>query len=176
VHRGFAGALEEVWEPLAARLDALAAGGRRVFFTGHSLGAALATMAAARWRARAVAEAAAVYTFGSPRVGDAAFVASLACPVFRIVNNNDVVAHVPLPGLYQHAGQLHLFDASGRGVAGPDLWLRLREAAAGRLLRTREWLRSAAQGALLVPGDPLVCHAPLYYALLCWNDYALHRP
>jgi hypothetical protein len=114
-----------------------------------------------------------VYTFGSPRVGDGAFVASLAHPVFRLVNNNDVVAHLPPPGAYKHAGQLRLFDAGGRSVAEPDLWLRLREATAGRLLRTREWLRSAAQGALLVPGDPLVCHAPLYYALLAWNDYAL---
>ena len=177
VHRGFAGALADLWPLLAPRLDALAAGGRRVFFTGHSLGAALATLAAARWRALAAPEAAAVYTFGSPRVGDAAFVASLAHPVFRLVNNNDVVAHIPLPGLYQHAGRLRLFDASGRGVTEPDLWLRLREAAAGRLQRTREWLRSAGQGELLVPGDPLVCHAPLYYALLCWNDYALgHNP
>jgi hypothetical protein len=175
VHRGFAGALEELWPRLAPRLDALAAGGGRVFFTGHSLGAALATLAAARWRAQAAPEAAAVYTFGSPRVGDAAFVASLAHPVFRLVNNNDVVAHIPLPGLYAHAGQLRLFDASGRSVAEPDLWLRLREAAAGRLLRTREWLRSAAQGALLVPGDPLVCHAPLYYALLSWNHYAVQH-
>jgi triacylglycerol lipase len=175
VHRGFARALEEVWDPLAARLDALAAGGRRVFFTGHSLGAALATLAAARWRARRAPEAAAVYTFGSPRVGDGAFAASLALPAFRVVNNNDVVAHVPLPAPYKHAGQLRLFDASGRGVAEPDVWLRLREAAAGRLLRTREWLRSAAQGALLVPGDPLVCHAPLYYALLSWNEYALRH-
>jgi hypothetical protein len=116
-----------------------------------------------------------VYTFGSPRVGDAAFAASLAHPVFRVVNNNDVVAHVPPPGAYKHVGQLRLFDASGRNVAQPDLWLRLREAAAGRLLRTREWMRSAAQGTLLVPGDPLVCHAPLYYALLSWNDYALRH-
>src|SRR5262245_10689272 len=173
VHRGFARALDAVWASLAARLDALAARGARGFFAGHSLGAALATLAAARWRPRAAPEAAAVYTFGSPRVGDAAFTAALAHPLFRLVNNSDLVAHLPPPLVYAHAGELRLFDAAGRCVAEPGAWQRLREAAAGRLLRTREWLQSAARGALLVPGDALVCHAPLYYALLAWNDYAL---
>jgi triacylglycerol lipase len=176
VHRGFAHALETVWAPLLARLDALAAGGQRVFFGGHSMGAALGTLAAARWRAHASPEAAAVYTFGSPRAGDAAFVASLAHPVFRLVNNTDVAAHLPPAGVYEHAGQLRLFDAEGRSVLDPGRWVRLREAAQGELLRAGEWLRSAAQGELLVPGDPLVCHAPIYYALLAWNDYArLHN-
>src|SRR5262245_5365815 len=47
VHRGFALAFEAVATTLGERLEALVAGGRSLWFAGHSLGAALATLAAA---------------------------------------------------------------------------------------------------------------------------------
>ena len=64
VHQGFGKALEPVWKPLEAALNNLS--DRPVWFTGHSLGAALATLAAFRRGSRA----AGVCTFGSPRVGN----------------------------------------------------------------------------------------------------------
>src|SRR5262245_48151537 len=64
VHRGFKAALETIWPQLDKALLGLSAN-TRVFFTGHSLGAALATLAAHRYP-----HTAGVYTFGSPRVGN----------------------------------------------------------------------------------------------------------
>lgn len=46
VHRGFLRAFDRVKEPLVTRVRALHGAGFRVWFCGHSLGAALATLAA----------------------------------------------------------------------------------------------------------------------------------
>src|SRR5262249_5032912 len=62
VHGGFLLAYEQVAQGLGDRLRALA--GRPVWFTGHSLGGALATIAAARF-----GDFRGLYTYGSPRVG-----------------------------------------------------------------------------------------------------------
>ncbi len=67
---------------MEAYLDGLCGdGSRRVWFTGHSLGGALATLAAGRYE-----RAPEVYTFGAPRVGDGEHVKSLDTPVYRFVN------------------------------------------------------------------------------------------
>jgi len=97
IHAGFAEALDSVWEEIASALAPLQC---PLFYTGHSLGAALATLAAAR---RAPS---AVYTFGSPRVGNAAFIASLNNIAFyRVVDAEDAVTTVPAAGLgYGHVG------------------------------------------------------------------------
>lgn len=97
VHRGFKRALNSLWTPIVAALDRLDC---PVFYTGHSLGAALATLAAARRPPRAL------YTFGSPRVGDQRLVAKLAAvPTFRIVHGSDIVTTVPPELLgFRHVG------------------------------------------------------------------------
>ncbi len=73
----------------------------RMLFTGHSLGAALATLLAS------VRPPAALYTFGSPLVGDADFVATLKDEKsFRYVDCCDIVARIPPEGLgYRHLGK-----------------------------------------------------------------------
>jgi len=98
VHRGFDQALESVWPGVEAALSRIPC---PVFYTGHSLGAALATLAAAR---RAPA---ALYTFGSPRVGDRAFIESLRhVPAFRVVDDIDGVTRMPPRILgFEHLGE-----------------------------------------------------------------------
>jgi len=71
----------------------------RLWVTGHSLGGALAALAAFVLTERAnLTSMPLVYTFGQPRVGNAAF-ADLAAQqlrgMFRLVNAADVVAHIP---------------------------------------------------------------------------------
>jgi triacylglycerol lipase len=103
VHRGFQRALDGVWQQVS---DALREFRGELVITGHSLGGALAVLAASRLAP------AAVYTFGAPRVADAAFARGLAdtC-AFRVVHGADIVPKVPpASGLtvFRHVGLPHL--------------------------------------------------------------------
>ena len=110
VHEGFSEALDSVWCKIEKELDALKC---PVFFTGHSLGAALATLAAARRLPQYPPKA--VYTFGSPRVGNSDFVASLGSIgtiIHRVVDDEDIVTTLPPEKLgFEHAGTLHKLTA-----------------------------------------------------------------
>lgn len=111
VHAGFFEQFDAVRQDVEAELD----GGAppRIFLTGHSLGGAIATIAAAEWAGRGTVTA--VYTFGQPAVGNGDFAKFMAghygSAFFRFVNDADVVARVP-PG-YTHFGRLFHFDAEG---------------------------------------------------------------
>lgn len=70
---------------------------KALFVTGHSLGAALATLCAVDLAA-GNSRTPWLYTFGSPRVGDPAFAKAAAAYVpgsFRVANPLDAVTHVP---------------------------------------------------------------------------------
>jgi len=109
VHRGFKEAFDAVWN----RLEPARRPGVPLIFTGHSLGGALATLAASRQAPTST------YTFGSPRVGDAVFGATVPRQAFfRIVNNRDLVTDVPT--LLEHVGSLRYIAHDGRIVADPD--------------------------------------------------------
>ncbi len=74
--------------------------GQTVWITGHSLGGALATLAADQLIREKILESddiGGVFTFGQPRVGDGQFSNEyrLHDRHFRFVNNNDVVTRVP---------------------------------------------------------------------------------
>src|SRR4051812_8914690 len=93
VHFGFSSVLRRTWDKVQAVLDAVQ--DKPLFLTGHSMGGALAVLTACRL-AKAGRPPAAVYTFGSPRVGDRAFCAGYALPTYRIVNGLDLVPEMPL--------------------------------------------------------------------------------
>jgi triacylglycerol lipase len=103
VHGGFAAALNVVRNDLLQAVDALAKPGDSIWITGHSLGGALALLAAAVLRFEAKLEIAGLYTYGQPRVGDAEFCKALDQALdgrfFRYVNDQDIVPHVPAIGL-----------------------------------------------------------------------------
>lgn len=96
VHKGFSHAFEEIWPRLQPHMGSLQG---RILFTGHSLGASLATLLAT------VHPAHAVYTFGSPCVGDREFTASLKAAHRRYVCCADAITRVlkVAPG-YVHCG------------------------------------------------------------------------
>ncbi|WP_036718018.1 lipase family protein [Paenibacillus harenae] len=69
-----------------------------LFVTGHSLGGALATLAAFDLASNSSFKSPIVYTFGSPRVGDPTFVNAYNAAVgthWRIQNEYDIVPHLP---------------------------------------------------------------------------------
>ena len=132
-HEGFVSALDEVWsapsppqwegkrinvgwygyDGVEQALDAIEARGP-LFMTGHSLGGALATLAAYR------RPPAALYTFGSPRVAGTDLAAHLngeaGLNAWRVVNSTDIVPRVPPPFGYRHVGNLVYLTFEG-GVA-----------------------------------------------------------
>jgi hypothetical protein len=139
VHRGFQAAWKSVEEGVLKQLEIWGAGRKSdfpIFICGHSLGGALATVAAASLVKRGRKNIQGVYTFGQPRVGDLVFVNEISRvlkgKVFRFVNNNDIVPRVPPPYLpwnptriYVHLGTTLYFNAFGSLVKQPG-WLYRR--------------------------------------------------
>lgn len=144
-HHGFVQALSDVWESLVGTLSEFRDRGQPVWVTGHSLGAALATLATAQlefgWNGKRAIPVRALYAFASPRVGDTVFAggydAVLKTRTFRYRNNNDVVTRVPVAGLfllrYRHVGNLLYFDEAGRLAKNSGMVEQLRDRLRGRL-------------------------------------------
>lgn len=109
-HKGFMAALADVWDPLIAVVEpAVASGDRLLWVTGHSLGGALAQLAAWRFNRKAL-QVHQVYTFGAPMVGNKAandaFDKEFAGHIFRYVHLADLVPRLPTISLianeYRH--------------------------------------------------------------------------
>lgn len=109
VHMGFQLVYEHICKSLRELLQNGCAGVKQIWVTGHSLGGAVALLAAFDiLQNMNTGVTPGLYTFAGPRVGAPDFVANFnaVIPVcYRIVNFMDVVPQVPLAPLYQHAGQ-----------------------------------------------------------------------
>jgi len=125
VHRGFKKEVDDLWPMVVEDVRALKK--QTLWFAGHSLGAAMATVMASRcFYDDTLMNPAELHTYGSPRVGWPGYVKTMAVEHHRWVNNNDVVTKVPLWIMgYRHDGIEHYIDSEGdidqeRGLA--RLW------------------------------------------------------
>ncbi|MGF6456457.1 lipase family protein [Pseudomonas frederiksbergensis] len=96
-HQGFYDAFKAMSEFIKVYLDQFYAG-QKIIVCGHSLGGAIATLLAEALRRDPNEYDVLLYTYGSPRAGDADFVNGAAeLAHHRMVNNNDPIPSVPAP-------------------------------------------------------------------------------
>lgn len=153
VHKGFAHALDQILPALEPALKEV--GTCRLLFTGHSLGAAMATLMTS------IRQPDALYTFGSPRVGDAAFVAPLlAVKSYRYVDCCDLVTRVPPKSLFfVHLGKPYYIDRERKIEFDPSrfsIWW-------DRFLAEAKYLATDAWKLGNVAARSLADHAPINY-------------
>ena len=89
---------------------------KRLWFCGHSLGAAMATIMASRAKHdENLNDPEELYTYGSPRVGWKGYCKSLNVKHHRWRNNNDIETKVPLWTMgYRHHGELHYITSENK--------------------------------------------------------------
>lgn len=161
VHKGFKAALNEVWEEkgLWKYIQEKDDGKRTVWFAGHSLGAALATLAAVRY-----GDVRGLYTFGSPRVGEEEFVKNFSVTAFRVVNNQDIVTKLPPPIIYRHVGTLkHL---NGQGLLQENS-SATENSSSRKQIEVADIPRTGI--GILIP-EAILDHVPLIYSVYLWNN------
>lgn len=133
IHAGFGHALRDAWLKIAAALatinpppasvtGASTLSQRTLWFTGHSLGGALAVLAASAfsmWQNAPIRAVNGIYTFGQPRIGLHRFCGNydhqLKERTFRFVNKEDLVPRVPFRSWdYADLGQMIHFTANDK--------------------------------------------------------------
>jgi len=172
VHTGFQKALNRVWPKTHAAVmeyrhenpDA------EICFTGHSLGAALAVLAFSRFTDKDFS----LYTFGCPRVGDAAFrdrvLSNPGRGIFRYVNFNDAVVHVPLESLLyrQTPDACHRLDQDGD--LGDDDGSFKGDISSLRAVLTKVSSQIPVADLNQIAAPPsVVDHSPARYCIRLWN-------
>lgn len=93
-----------------------------IFITGHSLDAALATLATSELCKNEYFDS--CYTYGSPKTGNPKFIDSINSDcIYRMINNCGLVTTVPTNvffNRYKHIGQPYLLEGTGSLVTDVD--------------------------------------------------------
>lgn len=165
VHTGFMRAFAEISD----RLDAIVKARRpdqALWLTGHSMGGALATLAAAHLGRDAVQG---LYTYGCPRVGDRAFAGVLPTTShLRFVHRDDWVPTMPPELLgFVHAGTLRQVTGAPPRNLLNDFTTGLKDLASALQTMAAESTFKADSLPFKLAG--LADHMPVYYATLLWN-------
>ncbi len=137
VHRGFKTEVDDLWPMLET---ALIGNDQPLWFCGHSLGGAMATICAGRcFLSHIDSVPDQLYTYGSPRVGDRRYINYVQLDHYRYVNNNDIVTRVPPVWLgYRHCGSEVYLDRDGK-IGHLDHISRRRDRWQGFLRALRAW-------------------------------------
>lgn len=136
VHRGFQLALEDIWPSLLNTVNKFQKKQRKpLWITGHSLGGALSTLAAADL-IHQDRPYYGVYTFGQPRCGDRQFSRFFNVEskerFYRFQNNNDIVSRIPqrLMG-YSHVGTFLYIDRTKKIKSDIGFWYQFVDRVGG---------------------------------------------
>lgn len=128
VHPGFLDAFRALKSDVWAAMERLDPDGKReIWFTGHSLGGALAVLAASEYPLKDRIKG--IHTFGQPRTGYEEFRARFDTVfegrMLRFVYQDDPVPRVPCLA-YVHTGQLVWFRESGGAILASEGEVRFR--------------------------------------------------
>jgi len=137
VHSGFHSEVNELWPLLEQQIKE---NQRPMWFSGHSLGGAMAAVCAVRCKISPIpSNPQAIFSYGAPRVGNRSYSSYLKVKHYRWVNNNDIVPRVPPRWLgYRHMGQEIYLNRRGR-ISELRLWLRVRDRILGLMASMRLW-------------------------------------
>lgn len=151
VHKGFSESVDKIWNNLEAKFTEfkLDKSGLPIWISGHSLGGAMAVLAAERIASNHAntlngLTIGGLHTYGQPRVGNKAFAEHtdklLTGKYIRTINNRDTVPLVPFPDnpdllklvkdrtlkkwTYAHAGRVLYFNDVGLAIMDPPAWYR----------------------------------------------------
>jgi triacylglycerol lipase len=136
VHRGFKREVDDLWPRLE---QALVNNTRTLWFAGHSLGGAMAAICAGRCKLSYISSnPRALFTFGSPRIGNRRYVNYVQIEAYRWVNNNDIVVRVPPAWMgFRHKGQEVYLNAYGK-IRRVTPWQRVKDRWRGFVRGLRE--------------------------------------
>ena len=153
IHRGFKAALDDIWDDLFDDYNKNSEG-KQLVVTGHSLGAALATLYSHR-----ISDSNSVcYTFGSPRTGTAKQTKKMVFTAYRFRNNNDIVTKVPpeFLGFSHKSDKTTYFDIDGNVKEGYSRWYMISQ-----------WFKGTGRGLLKGKVDGFSDHSMGGYYELC---------
>lgn len=104
VHQGFKNIFNEFQLPIQSIIDTK--NPTNIYFTGHSLGAAIATLLGVYAKNKSIPFI--VYAFASPLVGNQEFAEQANSIVLRISNRDDLVTNIPLPVMINTTTSEHI--------------------------------------------------------------------
>jgi len=128
VHRGFRNYTDKIWEPIKSHIKETKE--KTLWMTGHSLGAAMATLMARRCVLDISMKVPTLFTYGSPRVGNRVYIDEFNTQLVhhRWVNDGDIVTKVPFSPFYYHCGIMHHISSAGKVTVEYDRkisWTRI---------------------------------------------------
>ena len=128
VHQGFKDEVDVLWPMIEEDINRTVNVTKTLWFCGHSLGAAMATIMASRAKHNIdLNDPIELYTYGSPRVGWKGYTKSLDIVHNRFVNNNDIVTTVPMAIMgYTHHGTERYFNTWGN-LRTPTRWQKFKD-------------------------------------------------
>lgn len=127
VHSGFCKQLRAIETQMLMEIEQLTSMIDVVHFSGHSLGGAVATLAAGAAAAAASATVKVIcHTIGSPRVGNKAFIkwwSTRVAESARIQNFKDPIPLFPVNGFYTHVhGAIEINETGAVTITGDVPW------------------------------------------------------
>jgi len=142
IHRGFKKYTDMVWQDVKNAVLDVYTTNKQLWITGHSLGGAMATIMAYRFGANSIfPKPTALFTYGSPRVGNRDFIKQFNEVIthHRWVNDGDIVTKVSFSPWYYHCGTMHHIDHKGNITVNYD-----RKFSLGRVINfisPTSWLK-----------------------------------